>query len=70
MVIWCQKERKEGRKEGKVLFNDTFNTFYLRLYCVRGKEGRKERFYLTTLNTFYIRLYGVTGKEGRKGFIS
>ena len=25
----------EGRKEGKVLFNDAFNTFYLRLYGVR-----------------------------------
>ena len=27
-------ERKEG-KEGNVLFNDTLNTFYLRLYGVR-----------------------------------
>ena len=26
---------KEGRKEGNVLFNDTLNTFYLRLYGVR-----------------------------------
>ena len=26
---------KEGRKEGNVLFNDTLNTFYLRLYDVR-----------------------------------
>ena len=25
---------KEGRKEGNVLFNDTLNTFYLRLYGV------------------------------------
>ena len=25
----------EGRKEGNVLFNDAFNTFYLRLYGVR-----------------------------------
>ena len=24
-----------GRKEGNVLFNDTLNTFYLRLYGVR-----------------------------------
>ena len=24
-----------GRKEGNVLFNDAFNTFYLRLYDVR-----------------------------------
>ena len=27
--------RKEGRKEGNVLFNDALNTFYLRLYGVR-----------------------------------
>ena len=26
--------RKEGRKEGNVLFNDTLNTFYLWLYGV------------------------------------
>ena len=25
---------EEGRKEGNVLFNDVFNTFYLRLYGV------------------------------------
>ena len=27
--------RKEGRKEGNVLFNDALNTFYLRLYGIR-----------------------------------
>ena len=27
--------KKEGRKKGNVLFNDTLNTFYLRLYGVR-----------------------------------
>ena len=27
--------RCKKRKEGNVLFNDTFNTFYLRLYGVR-----------------------------------
>ena len=26
---------EQGRKEGNVLFNDTLNTFYLRLYGVR-----------------------------------
>ena len=26
---------KEGRKEGNVLFNDTLNTFYLRLYGIK-----------------------------------
>ena len=31
--------RKEGRKEGSVLFNDSLNTFYVRLYG--RKEGRK-----------------------------
>ena len=46
-VIW---------KEGNVLFNDTLNTFYLRLY------GRKEMFYLTTHSTHFI--YGYM--EGRK----
>ena len=46
----------EGRKEGNVLFNDTLNTFYLRLY------GRKEMFYLTTHSTHFI--YGYM--EGRK----
>ena len=30
---WLQ--RKEGRKEGNVLFNDAFSTFYLWLYGVR-----------------------------------
>ena len=28
---------KEGRKEGNVLFNDTLNTFYLRLYGVKHR---------------------------------
>ena len=27
--------RKEGRKEGNVLFDNALNTFYLRLYGVR-----------------------------------
>ena len=61
------------RKEGKVLFNDTLNTFYF-------TEGRKG-FYLMTHSTHFI--YGrKEGKvlfndalntfyftEGRKGFI-
>ena len=39
--------RKEGRKEGQVLFNDALNTFYLRLYGVghmvkyHSDSGRK-----------------------------
>ena len=49
-VIWC-------RKEGNVLFNDAFNTFYLRLYGV----GRKEMFYLTTYSTHFI--YGYMASD-------
>ena len=30
------------RKEGNVLFNDTLNTFYLRLYGVNESERHKE----------------------------
>ena len=47
-----------AKKEGNVLFNDAFNTFYLRLY------GRKEGNVLfnDAFNTFYLRLYG--RKEG------
>ena len=56
--------RKEGRKDGNVLFNDALNTFYLRLYgvghMVKYHSGRKEMFYLTTHSThFYLRLYGI-----------
>ena len=32
--VWVL-QRPSGRKEGNVLFNDTLNTFYLRLYGVR-----------------------------------
>ena len=32
---YSDREMKEGRKEGNVLFNDALNTFYLRLYGVR-----------------------------------
>ena len=32
-LFYCEG-RKEGRKEGNILFNDTLNTFYLRLYGV------------------------------------
>ena len=48
--ILMRISRKEGRKEGNVLFNDALNTFYSRLYGVRymikdhsdseWKEGR------------------------------
>ena len=35
MISLLGRSRKEGRKEGNVLFNDALNTFYLRLYGVR-----------------------------------
>ena len=50
----------EGRKEGNILFNDAFNTFY---FTVIWKEGRKEMCYLMMHSThFILRLYGK--KEG------
>ena len=49
---------------GNVLFNDTLNTFYLRLY------GRKEMFYLTMHSTHFIYGYMVSdhsdSEEGRQ----
>ena len=53
-VLW-----KEGRS---VLFNDTLNTFYLRLYGVGRKEGNV--LFNEALSTFYLLLYGVGRKEG------
>ena len=35
VVVSCNGSSSSGRKEGNVLFNDTLNTFYLRLYGVR-----------------------------------
>ena len=57
--------RKEGRKEGNVLFNDEFNTFYLWLYGIRHmvkdqsarEEGRNLMFYLTMHSTHFIYSY-------------
>ena len=46
------------RKEGNILFNDTLNTFYLRLYA--RKEGNV--LFNDALHTFYSRLYA--SKEG------
>ena len=71
MSDYSDSERKEGRKEGNVLFNDALNTFYLRLYGVghmvkdysdrERKEGRKEMFYLTTHSTHFI--YGYMASD-------
>ena len=33
--VWTRRTNNNHRKEGNVLFNDTLNTFYLRLYGVR-----------------------------------
>ena len=73
------------RKDGNVLFINTLNTFYLRLYGIGhmvkdhsdSEEGRKEFLFNDALNTFYLRLYGVghmvkdhsDSEEGRKCFI-
>ena len=66
MVIWKGKEMfylttysthfiyGYMERKGNVLFNNTLNTFYLRLY---GKKGNV--LFNNTLNTFYLRLYGV-----------
>ena len=51
------KTHYQSMKEGNVLFNDAFNTFYLRLYGVRLK---KEMFYLTTHSTHFIYGYMVS----------
>ena len=44
------------KKEGKVLFNDALNKFYLRFM-----ERRKEMFYLTTHSTHFI--YGYMASD-------
>ena len=57
------------REEGNVLFNDTFNTFYLRLYGVGhmvkdhsdSERGRKEMFYLMMHSTHFI--YGYMASD-------
>ena len=58
-----QTVKRNGRKEGNVLFNDALNTFYLRLYGVGHmvKEGMKEMFYLTTHSTHFI--YGYMASD-------
>ena len=56
-----------GRKEGTILFNDTLDTFYLRLHGI-GTYGKRP----FTLDTFYLRLYGIGHmvKEGRNGLFN
>ena len=68
------KDQSERRMEGNVLFNDAFNTFYLRLYGVRhmvkDHSGRKEMFYLKMHSTHFIYGYMVSDQSnGRKCYI-
>ena len=66
VVIFLVNNRKEGRKEGNVLFNDALNTFYLRLYGIRhmvkdhSDRVREKCFYLTTHSTHFIYGYMVS----------
>ena len=47
-------------KEGNVLFKDTLNTFYLRLYGIKHNETKEGNvLFNDALNTFYLRLYGI-----------
>ena len=61
MVTWCQTNCFSLlRKEGNVLFNDTFNTF-IHLHGVRlivkDYLGKKEMFHLMMHSTHFI--YGI-----------
>ena len=58
----------ERERERNVLFNDTLNTFYLRLYGVRhmvkdhsDSEREREMLYLTTHSTHFI--YGYMASD-------
>ena len=70
-----KEDRKVGRKEGTVLFNDTLNTFLFYRY---EREERKEMIYLTMHSTYFVYRYGArhmvkdpsdSETEGRKCFI-
>ena len=66
--IYCYMASDIWKIEGNVLFNDTLNTFYLRLYGVGhmvkdhsdSKRGSKEMFYLMTHSTHFIYGYMVS----------
>ena len=68
-MVKDHSDSEKGRKEGNVLFNDTLNTFYLRLYGIRhmvkdhsdSEKGRKEMFYLTMHSTHFI--YGYMASD-------
>ena len=58
---WLEQEIAQWvrKKEGNVLINDAFNTFYLWLYGIRHRV--KELFYLTTHSTHFIYGYMASG---------
>ena len=68
-MVKDHSDSEKGKKEGNILFNNTLNTFYLRLYGAKhmvkdhsdSEKGKKEGNILfnNTLNTFYLRLYGI-----------
>ena len=76
-VAWQRFCSNVLRKEGNVLFNDAFNTFYLRLYGVthmvknhsdteRGKLNVKGRFLAHTVykgQAYYFRVFVVAGNQ-------
>ena len=63
LVVCDVTGRKEGRKEGNVLFNDTLNTVYLQLYGIGhmvkdhsdSDRGRNKMFLRHTQHIF---IYG------------
>ena len=54
VMIQTSERKKEGKKEGNVLFNDVLNTFYLQLYGIRhmvmDHSDRKRRNLLPLLH--------------------
>ena len=46
-------------RERNALFNDAFNTFYLRFYGVGHMVRERNVLFNDAFNTFYLRLYGV-----------
>ena len=60
------KDHSDSEREKNVLFNDTFNTFYLRLYGIRHmvkdhSDSEREMFYLMTHSTHFI--YGYMASD-------
>ena len=68
-MVKDHSDSERAKKEGNVLFNNTLNTFYLRLYGIRhmvkdhsdSERGRKEMVYLMTHSTHFI--YGYMASD-------